>query len=113
MVVVLVISGAIRAVFSQNAIAYDLIVGPKGSGLQLVLSAVYRVQPAIENLPYLYYLELKEDRRVVSAVPMAFGDVTEQGSFPLVGTTSEYFENEYASGRTFRIRGKRINANFD
>ena len=113
MVVVLVISGALRAVFSQNTIAYDLIVGPKGSGLQLVLSAVYRVQPAIENLPYLYYLELKEDRRVVSAVPMAFGDVTEQGSFPLVGTTPEYFENEYAPGRTFRIRGKRINANFD
>ena len=113
MVVVLVISGAVNSAFSQRSIAYDLIVGPKGSDLQLVLSAVYRVQPAIENLPYLYYLELKEDRRVVSAVPLAFGDVTEEGGFPLAGTTSEYFENEYTPGEHFRIRGKRINSHFD
>lgn len=113
MVVVLVISGAVNSAFSQRSIAYDLIVGPKGSGLQLVLSAVFRVQPAIENLPYLYYQELKEDRRVVSAVPLAFGDVTDEGSFPLIGTTSEYFQNDYTPGRRFRIRGKRINGYFD
>ena len=113
MVVVLVISGAVSSAFSQRTIAYDLIVGPKGSGLQLVLSAVFRIQPAIENLPYLYYQQLKEDRRVVSAVPMAFGDVTEEGSFPLVGTTAEYFENDYTPGEKFRIRGKRINSHFD
>lgn len=113
MVVVLVISGAVNSAFNQRSIAYDLIVGPKGSGLQLVLSAVFRVQPAIENLPYLYYLDLKEDRRVVSAVPLAFGDVTEENSFPLIGTTSEYFENDYTPGRKFRIRGQRINGHFD
>lgn len=113
MVVVLVISGAVNSSFSQRTIAYDLIVGPKGSGLQLVLSAVFRIQPAIENLPYLYYQDLKEDRRVVSAVPLAFGDVTEENSFPLIGTTSEYFDNDYTPDRKFRIRGKRINAHFD
>ena len=113
MVLVLVGSGAVTSAFSQNSIAYDLIVGPKGSGLQLVLSAVYRIQPPIENLPYLYYLQLKEDRRVASAVPMAFGDVTEEGAFPLVGTTSEYFENDYTNGEKFRIRGERINGHFD
>ena len=114
MVVVLVISGAVNAVFSQRTIAYDLIVGhQRGGELPLVLSAVYRVQPASENLPYLYYKQLKEDRRVVSAVPFAFGDVTETGFFPLVGTTSEYFENDYTPGEKFRIRGKRINGDFD
>ncbi|MEO2032100.1 MAG: FtsX-like permease family protein [Planctomycetaceae bacterium] len=113
MVVVLVISGAVDSAFNQRSIAYDLIVGPKGSGLQLVLSAVFRVQPAIENLPYMYYQQLKEDPRVESAVPMAFGDVTEEGSFPLVGTTTEYFENDYTPGEKFQIRGKRINGHFD
>ncbi len=114
MVVVLVISGAVNAAFSQRTIAYDLIVGhQRGGELPLVLSAVYRVQPASENLPYLYYKQLKEDRRVVSAVPFAFGDVTEKGFFPLVGTTSEYFENDYTPGEKFRIRGKRINGYFD
>lgn len=113
MVVVLVISGAIEQAFGQRSIGYDLIVGPKGSDLQLVLSSVYRVQPPIENLPYLYLNQLKQDRRVTAAVPLAFGDVTEEGAFPIVGTTSEYFENEYAPDRSFLIRGKKINGLFD
>lgn len=113
MVIVLVISGAIEQAFGQRSIGYDLIVGPKGSDLQLVLSSVYRVQPPIENLPYMYLNQLKKDRRVVSAVPLAFGDVTEEGAFPIVGTTSDYFENEYAPGNAFRIRGKKVNGLFD
>ena len=104
MVLVLVIFGAVDSAFTQRSIAYDLIVGPKGSDLQLVLSAVYRMQPPIENLPYLYLEQLKKDRRVVSAVPLAFGDVTQEGSFPIIGTTPEYFENDYMPGRAFKIR---------
>ena len=114
MVVVLVISGAVNSAFNQRSIAYDLVVGhQRGGELSLVLSAVYRIQPASENLPYLYYKELQKDRRVVSAVPLAFGDVTEKGHFPLVGTTDEYFQNDYTPGRKFRIRGERINSHFD
>ena len=113
MVIVLVISGAIETAFSQRSIGYDLIVGPKGSDLQLVLSSVYRIQPPIENLPYMYLSQLKKDRRVTTAIPLAFGDVTEIGAFPIVGTTSEYFENEYAYEQRFRIRGQRMNGLFD
>lgn len=113
MVLVLVIFGAVDSAFTQRSIAYDLIVGPKGSDLQLVLSAVYRMQPPIENLPYLYLEQLKKDRRVVSAVPLAFGDVTQEGSFPIIGTTPEYFENDYMPGRAFKIRGTRVNGLLD
>lgn len=113
MVIVLVLSGAIEQAFSQRSIGYDLIVGAKGSDLQLVLSAVYRVQPPIENLPYMYLNQLQQDRRVTTAIPLAFGDVTEQGAFPIVGTTSEYFEHEYAPKFSFRIRGERMSRLFD
>ncbi|MFM8476101.1 MAG: ABC transporter permease [Planctomycetaceae bacterium] len=113
MVLVLVIFGAVDSAFTQRSVGYDLIVGPKGSELQLVLSAVYRMQPPIENLPYPYLEQLRRDRRVVSAVPLAFGDVTEQGDFPIVGTTTEYFENEYMPGQKFMIRGQRIGKLFD
>ena len=95
MVLVLVIFGAVDSAFNQTSVGYDLIVGPKGSDLQLVLSAVYRMQPPIENLPYLFLEQMQKDPRVVSAVPLAFGDVTKEGSFPIVGTTTQYFENEY------------------
>lgn len=115
MVIVLVISDAVNSAFSQRTIAYHLIVGPKGSDLQLVLSAVYRIQPPIENLPYMYLNQLREDPRIISAVPLAFGDVTEQGAFPIVGTTTEYFENEYTPGRkfTFGSGGKPLSGLFD
>ena len=115
MVVVLVISGIIERTFSQNSIGYHLLAGPKGSDLQLVLSSVYRIQPPIENLPYLFYKQLQNDPRVVAAVPLAFGDVTEQGHFPIVGTTSEFFKREYAPGRSFSVQpgGKQIGGPFD
>lgn len=113
MVVVLVISSAIENAFTQTSVGCHLIVGARGSDLQLVLSSIYRIQPPIENVPYLYLQQLQNDRRVTSAIPLLFGDVTEQGSFPIVGTTPEYFEAEYAPGRNFRIRGKRINSFFD
>jgi putative ABC transport system permease protein len=45
MVAVLVIYGVLQTAFSQNSINYDLIVGAKGSPLQLVLSTIYRVGP--------------------------------------------------------------------
>ena len=104
MVAVLVIYGIVDRVFSQQSIGYDLIVGPKGSGLDLVLSTVYRIRPPIENLPYKYYLKLKEHPLVEEAVPFALGDVTEQGAFPIVGTVSRYFQLPYVPGETFQIR---------
>ncbi|MFZ9090243.1 MAG: ABC transporter permease [Planctomycetaceae bacterium] len=115
MVLVLVISGAVETAFTQRSIGYDLIVGPKGSDLQLVLSAVYRIQPPIENLPAMYLDELQADRRVVTAVPLAFGDVTQEGGFPIVGTTTEYFENDYLPGQKFEFGkgGSRIDQLFE
>jgi putative ABC transport system permease protein len=114
MVLVLVIFAAVDGAFNQRSVGYDLIVGPqRGSELQLVLSAVYRMQPPSENLPYMYYEDVKNDRRVISAVPLAFGDVTQEGSFPIVGTTTEYFQNDFMPGRSFKIRGSRINGLFD
>jgi len=113
MVVVLTISAAIEKAFDQTSVGYDLIVGPQGSDLQLVLSAVYRIQPPIENIPYQYLKTLRDDRRITAAVPLLFGDVTEEGAFPIVGTTPQYFELDYATNRSFRIRGKRINSFFD
>ena len=115
MVTVLVTSAIVDQALNQNSIGYHLIVGPKGSALQLVLSAVYRIQPPIENVPYLFYRQLQEESRVVEAVPLAFGDFTEEGGFPIVATTSRHFMLEYAPGRTFGILkgGKQMGGPFD
>lgn len=113
MVVVILASAIIEETFSQRSIGYRLIVGPKGSDLQLVLSTVYRISPAIETLPYQFYLDMKNDRRVTECVPIALGDVTEEGAFPIVGTEPRYFELPYAPDQEFRVHGKQMAGSFD
>lgn len=103
MVGVLVAYSVIGDAFQQRTIGYELVVGRQGSDIQLVLSTVYRVGNPPANLPYRYYLELKEHPLVKEAVPIAMGDTTEEGGFPLVGTTPEYFDVEYAPGQKFLI----------
>ncbi len=107
MVAVLVIYGIISNMFGQQSIGYDLIVGPKGSDLQLVLSTVYRISPPIENLPYSFYRTFKERYPgVETTIPVALGDTTEAGAFPICGTIPDYFAHEFAPKREFRVRGE-------
>ena len=113
MVTVLVIYGIVEAMFSQSAVGYDFVVGPKGSKLQLVLNAIYRVSQPVENLPYRFYRELKEDSRIAEAIPMALGDRTELGAFAIVGTIPRYFVVEYAPGKNFSRKGDIIAKPFD
>ncbi len=113
MVIVLVLHGVLERNFRQNNFGYDMIVGPKGSDLQLVLSTVYRIGNPEGLLPYRVYREMQNDPRITEAVPIAMGDVTEEGGFKIIGTTSRYFELEYADGREFYILGKAFGTDFD
>jgi putative ABC transport system permease protein len=113
-VAVLLIAGVVNTAFSRRSVSYDFIVGPKGSDMQLVLSTVYRIEPPIQNLPYLYFEELKQHPMVDDAVPLAFGDFTEQGAFPIVGTTGKYFLWGSAPGKSYALvaPGKQMSSPF-
>lgn len=113
MVSVLVINGIIERSFNQTGAGFDLVVGPKGSPLELVLSTVFHIGNSGEPLPYLYYEQLKKDDRIERAIPFAMGDVTQEGAFRIVGTTPQFFEVEYLPERPFRVRGRFIDRPFD
>jgi putative ABC transport system permease protein len=114
MVAVLVIYAVLQTTFSQRSIGYDLIVGPKGSPMQLVLSTVYHTNAPIENLPYRFYRDdVLKDPRITEAIPVAFGDTTQEGSFPIIGTIPRYFLIDYAPNRHFRIKGGLLQKPFD
>lgn len=90
---VLVVNGVVGKSFQQGAQGYDLIVGAKGSKLQLVLSTVFYNQDPIGLIPYEYYDLMRSSRysaEVKTAIPIARGD-NYQGS-PVVATTPEYFK---------------------
>jgi putative ABC transport system permease protein len=104
MVVVLVINGVVTRMFSQNATGFDMILGAKGSPMQLVLNTIYFLDKPIENIPYKYYLEIKNKKWVAHAIPFALGDTTEDGKFRIIGTIAEYFTLEYVPGKKFKLQ---------
>ena len=104
MVVVLVINGVVTRMFSQNATGFDMILGAKGSPMQLVLNTIYFLDRPIENIPYKYYLEIKKKKWVAHAIPFALGDTTEDGKFRIVGTIAEYFTLDFVPGKKFELQ---------
>jgi putative ABC transport system permease protein len=114
MVAVLVINGVVTRMFSQNATGFQMILGAKGSPMQLVLNTIFFIDRPIENVPYLRYLEIKKKNWVAHAIPFALGDTTEDGKFRIVGTIPEYFDVEYVPGKRFALQdGKFLSGTFD
>jgi putative ABC transport system permease protein len=80
----------------------DLVVGAKGSPLQLILSAVLHADMPTGNIRYADARRVAAHPMVAAAVPLALGD-THRG-FRIVGTTPAYLElygARVASGRLF------------
>lgn len=105
-VTVLVINGVVGKSFQQGAQGYDLIVGAKGSKLQLVLSTVFYNQDPVGLIPYEYYDLMRSSRysaEVKTAIPIALGD-RYQGA-PVVATTPDYFASVTKSdGNPYTLR---------
>lgn len=114
MITVLVINGVVTRMFSQSATGFHLVVGAKGSPMQLVLNTIYFMDRPIENLPYKFYLQLKQRKSVKHAIPFALGDTTSDGRYRIIGTMPEYFDVEYIPQKKFQFRaGGPIKDSFD
>lgn len=74
--------------FLKESATFDLVVGAKGSPLQLILSSVYHLDAPTGNIEYALYEKLKSDARVRAAYPVGLGD--NYRGFRLVGTTADY-----------------------
>ncbi len=114
-VTVLVINGVVGKSFQQGAQGYDLIVGAKGSKLQLVLSAVFYNQDPVGLIPYEYYDLMRSklySAEIKKAIPIARGD-NYQGA-PVVATTPEYFESVTKSdGKRYTLQKGEFFKNVD
>ncbi len=81
--------------FGQSDYGYDLIVGAKGSKLQLVLNTVYHLDVSPGNIPYAIYRQLaaKDHPQVLAAWPMAVGD--EYNGYRVVATLPSLFKVDH------------------
>lgn len=87
----------------RNAKGIDLVVGAKGSPLQLILSGIYHVDFPTGNISYQEALALAENPLIRQAIPQALGD--NYKGYRIVGTTEEYvthYEGKLAEGSLWK-----------
>jgi len=121
-VATLVTGGIVKQAFeSGSGLGYNMIVGAKGSPLQLVLNSVYLISKPIENISWDFYQQfLPAAERpdgvdgtfaasTKTAVPICMGDYYR--GFRVIGTNAAYFDRltvgngqpfAFAAGRNFR-----------
>ena len=117
-VATLVTGGIVKRAFESGAgLGYNMIVGAKGSPLQLVLNSVYLISKPIENVSWSTYQDfLPAARRadgtdgrfagsVATAVPICMGDYFR--GFRVVGTNADYFDRLAPAGGAFRFSSGR------
>ena len=99
--------------FSQKDTGFEIIIGAKGSPLQLVLNTMYHIGAPVGNFPLADCERLRADKRVKSSLPMVFGDNV--GGFKVIGTTPEFFTKfEYRKGLQIGIaEGKPFTKDFE
>ena len=120
-VATLITGGVVKQAFESGAgLGYNMIIGAKGSPLQLVLNSVYLISKPIENISWATYAEFlpAHDRTdgkdgtwaasTQTAVPICMGDYFR--GHRVVGTNSTYFDRltrgngepfEFSSGINF------------
>lgn len=88
--------------FERDIAGIDLVVGAKGSPLQLILSSVFHVDQPTGNIPETSLDLLRRDRAVARVVPLALGD--NFNGFRIVGTDAGFaglYDLSLADGREF------------
>jgi len=98
--VLLLSSHQIERQLDNNSRGIDLVVGAKGSPLQLILSSIYHMDNPTGNIPYADAQALAANPMVRLAVPLALGD--NYKGHRIIGTDSSFvalYGLELAEGR--------------
>ncbi len=100
MTVLLLVSTQMERSLERDLAGVDVVVGAKGSPLQMILAGVLHVDVPAGNIPLEAAQALAQDPRVKQLIPLSLGD-SYQG-FRIVGTTPAYpalYQAQLAAGR--------------
>jgi len=107
--VLLVFSSQAHTRFTKDAEGVDLVVGAKGSPLQLILSSIFHIDQPTGNIPLESIDLLRRDPAVARVIPLALGDNFR--GFRIVGTEHSYLglhRAELAQGRLNEAGGEAV-----
>lgn len=88
--------------FTKNSKGIDMVLGAKGSPLQLILSSVYQIDAPTGNIPLDEAERLTHNPMIKTAIPLSMGD--NYHSFRVVGTNKKYIDHfgaTLAEGKLF------------
>ncbi|MEO6018279.1 MAG: FtsX-like permease family protein [Polaromonas sp.] len=84
----LLVSHQISQAFERDLAGIDVVVGAKGSPMQLILSGVFHLDVPTGNVPLAAIKALETHPLVAKIIPISLGDSFR--GFRIVGTTLEY-----------------------
>jgi putative ABC transport system permease protein len=87
-VILMLFNNQLREKISKNARGIDLVVGAKGSPLQLILCNIFHIDFPTGNIKLADAEKISRNRLVKKAIPMALGDSYE--GFRIIGTNRSY-----------------------
>lgn len=85
-----IVDGQIGERLLRDVRGIDLVVGAKGSALQLILAGIYHLDAPAGNIPFGSVQELSGNPLVRQVIPLSLGDSFR--GFRIVGTTPAYLE---------------------
>ena len=103
----------LRASFAMSVSGVDLVVGARGSPVQLMLYSVFRMGEVTQNMSWGAAQWLAQHPAVAWTVPASLGD--SHRGYPVLGTTPSYFDHfRYGERRELQLAaGKRFDGLFE
>ncbi len=99
---VLLVSEQIDRAFQRDLAGIDLVVGAKGSPMQLILAGVFHIDTPPGNISLQDVQELRKQPMVDKLIPLSMGDSFR--GFRIVGTTTQYLDHygmTFAQGKAW------------
>ena len=84
------INSVVQDQMNNNLKGIDMVVGAKGSPLQLILSSVYHVDSPTGNISLKEARSIEKNPMVGNSIPLLYGDNYE--GFRIVGTNEKFIE---------------------
>ncbi len=104
LIIIVTVSTQLGTRIEKDAQGVDLVVGAKGSPLQLILSSIYQVDAPTGNIPAGTVDVLRRNPSVAQVIPLALGDNFR--GFRIVGTEPAYLDLYGARLASGKINGK-------
>ena len=89
-VLILLLSDKFQGEVTRNSAGVDLVIGAKGSPLQIILSSIFHVDFPTGNIDIADIMPYTKNRYIEGTVPISLGD--SYNGYRIVGTIEKYGE---------------------